>query len=255
MDARTRERLPALPVLVRAVDQWRRHSSALLTAARAVMPGQPLSVAEETLVRSVRPHVAEANAWADDSRTGTRRCLSREEDHAFWAWAIIEVLRLTGVRVEELLEISHYSLVQYHLPTTGELVPLLQIVPSKTDTERLIVVRPELAEVLSSVISRIRDETGGVPLVRARCRRERIWLPARHCSSSAGTVLNTTPSAVPPSAISSPRRSPTPVSSMVAACLFATRLTTFGGCSSPMPSEAAYLPTSPSSWPGIRTSM
>ena len=30
------------------------------------------------------------------------------------------------------------------------LVPLLQIAPSKTDTERLLVVSPELADVLSA---------------------------------------------------------------------------------------------------------
>ena len=39
-----------------------------------------------------------------------------EEDQAFWTWAIVEVLRRTGVRIEELLEISHHSLVQYRLP-------------------------------------------------------------------------------------------------------------------------------------------
>ena len=41
---------------------------------------------------------------------------------------IVEVLRATGIRVEELTELSHHSLVQYRLPTTGEIVPLLQIV-------------------------------------------------------------------------------------------------------------------------------
>jgi hypothetical protein len=116
--------------------------------------------------------------WADDPLTGDRRCLSQEEDHAFWAWATIEVLRSTGLRVEELLELSHYSLVQYHLPTTGEVVPLLQIAPSKTDAERVIVVSPELAEVLSSVIRRIRGDRVAVPLVRARDSHERVWLPA-----------------------------------------------------------------------------
>ena len=45
-----------------------------------------------------------------------------------------------GIRIEELLEITHYSLVQYRLPTTGELIPLLQIAPSKTDTERLLPI-------------------------------------------------------------------------------------------------------------------
>jgi hypothetical protein len=30
------------------------------------------------------------------------------------------------LRVEELIELNNYSLVQYKLPDTGELVPLLQ---------------------------------------------------------------------------------------------------------------------------------
>jgi hypothetical protein len=52
----------------------------------------------------------------------------------------VETLRLTGIRIEELTELSHHSLIQYRLPSTGELVPLLQIAPSKTDTERLLPV-------------------------------------------------------------------------------------------------------------------
>lgn len=178
MDARTRERLPVLPVLVRAVNEWRRHSTALLVAAQAAAPGEAFTVDCVTLTRAVRPHAAETNVWADDPLTGERRCLSQDEDRAFWAWAIIEVLRSTGLRVEELLELSHYSLVQYRLPTTGEVVPLLQIAPSKTDAERVIVVSPELAEVLSSVIRRNRGDSPAVPLVRARDSHERVWLPA-----------------------------------------------------------------------------
>ena len=42
--------------------------------------------------------------------------------------------------IEELLELTHHSIVQYRLPTTGELVPLLQIAPSKTDAERLLSI-------------------------------------------------------------------------------------------------------------------
>jgi hypothetical protein len=79
------------------------------------------------------------------------------------------------MRVEELLELSHHSLVQYRLPTTGELIPLLQIAPSKTDTERLLVVSPDLADVLSTIICRIRGESGAVPLVVSYDGRERIW--------------------------------------------------------------------------------
>jgi len=177
MDARTRERLPALPVLVGGVDQWRKDTQALLAAGRAARPGEQFSAAGQTLVRSLRPHAAPDSVWVQDPASTRQRLLNRQEDHAFWSWAVIAVLRLTGVRVEELLELSHHSLVQYRLPTTGELVPLLQIAPSKTDSERLLLVSPELADVLSAVICRVRDTSGAVPLVRARDPHEHVWLP------------------------------------------------------------------------------
>jgi hypothetical protein len=34
------------------------------------------------------------------------------EARAFWTWAVIEVLRLTCIRHEELLELSHLSVRQ-----------------------------------------------------------------------------------------------------------------------------------------------
>ena len=118
-----------------------------------------------------------ARAWAEDPATGKRRDLTLEEHRAFWAWAVVEVLRLTGIRIEELTELSHHSFVQYRLPATRELVPLLQIAPSKTDQERLLVIAPELADVLSAVICRIRGEDGAVPLVVAYDIHERVWNP------------------------------------------------------------------------------
>jgi hypothetical protein len=77
----------------------------------------------------------------------------------------------------ELTELSHHSLIQYRLPATGELVPLLQIAPSKTDAERLLVISPELADVLATIISRIRGPSGAVPLVSVYDDHERVWLP------------------------------------------------------------------------------
>jgi hypothetical protein len=205
MDARTRERLPVLPVLVQAVDERRKNAGELLQAARQAHPGETFTAAGQTLTRSVTTRPASEKVWADDPVTGKRRDLAVEEDLAFWAWAAVEVLRMTGVRVEELLEISHHSLVQYQLPGTGELVPLLQIVPSKTDTERLLVVSPDLADVLSVIICRIRGDSGAVPLVRAYDRRECLWIgPApllfqrrfgadnrRICDSTIRNMLNT----------------------------------------------------------------
>ena len=180
MDARTRERLPVLPVLVRFVDERRKAAAALLDAGRRAQPGEQFSAAGTTLARSaIDPRAGLGKVWADDLAGGPRRELVKEEDHAFWAWAIVEVLRATGVRVEELRELSHHSLVQYRLPTTGEIVPLLQILPSKTDAERLLVVSPELAEVLSVIILRVSGETGAVPLVPAYDTHERVWSPPR----------------------------------------------------------------------------
>ncbi|HUO38477.1 MAG TPA: site-specific integrase [Mycobacterium sp.] len=176
MDARTRERLPVLPALVASVDARRKQAAELLDAARLAEPGKEFTAAGQTLIRVALTRSAGAKIWAQDPATAQRRDLGREEEHAFWAFAAVEVLRCTGIRVEELTELSHHSLVQYRLPTTGEVVPLLQIAPSKTDQERLLVVSPELAEVLSAIISRVRGPSGAVPLVGAYDPRERVWL-------------------------------------------------------------------------------
>jgi hypothetical protein len=176
MDARTRERLPVLPVLVRCAARQHADAAALLQAARAARPGEIITFAGQALARPATAS-ATSGAWAEDLATGKRRNLTTEEDRAFWAWAAIEVLRATGVRAEELVQLSHHSLVQYRLPGTGELVPLLQIAPSKTDAERLLVVSPELADVLSTIISRIRGNSPAVPLVAAYDDHERVWLP------------------------------------------------------------------------------
>jgi Phage integrase family len=178
MDARTRERLPVLPVLARTVDQRRKTAEELLRAAQPAQPGETFTAGGQTMTRSVlAPSTTTDKIWVDDPASGDRRDLGHDEDYAFWAWAAVEVLRLTGIRIEELLEISHHSLVHYRLPTTGEIVPLLQIAPSKTDAERLLVVSPELADVLATMIRRIREPSGAVPLVPAYDWHECVWMP------------------------------------------------------------------------------
>jgi integrase len=54
---------------------------------------------------------------------------------------------------------------------------LLQIAPSKSDAERLLVIGPELAEVLSAIVCRVRASDGAVPLVVAYDMHERVWNP------------------------------------------------------------------------------
>ena len=181
MDARTRERLPVLPVLVRTVDRRRKTAEELLHASRQAELGDTFTAAGQTLTRSLLAQSTTVcgtpKIWVDGVPGGKRRDLWHEEEYAFWAWAAVEVLRFTGIRIEELLEIGHHSLVQYRLPATGELVPLLQIAPSKTDAERLLVVSPELADVLSTIIQRVREPSGAVPLVPAYDWHECVWMP------------------------------------------------------------------------------
>jgi hypothetical protein len=142
MDQRTRERLPVLPVLTRTAADRKTATARRLQAARATPPGEIIEGTGGTLRRAVAPKASGKHVWAEDTATGKRRNLSYEEEEAFWAFATIEVLRLTGIRCEELLELTHHSITEYRLPTTGELVPLLQIAPSKTDTERLLPGQP-----------------------------------------------------------------------------------------------------------------
>jgi len=84
------------------------------------------------------------------------------EADGFWSWAIIETLRHTGIRIEELLELTQLSLRHYTAPT-GTVVPLLHIVPSKSDRERLIPMAPDLVQVLLAVLRRAKGNAEHVP--------------------------------------------------------------------------------------------
>jgi Phage integrase family len=177
MDQRTRERLPVLPALVSWVDTERARTAEMLAAAGRTPPGELFTAAGQTLRRTVMKTETTGRTWAEHPDSGPRRDLSFDEHRGFWTWAMVEVLRHTGIRIEELTELSHHSLIQYRLPGTGELIPLLQIAPSKTDAERLLVVAPELADVLSAIVTRIRDGQPHVPLAVSYDKNERLYNP------------------------------------------------------------------------------
>ncbi len=172
MHQRVRERLPHLPTLVESAERHRTEQQQLLTSAKAVLVGQTFEHDGVTYLRTIQKSYAQNpsrrkadRVLVENVATGTRADLGATEDEAFWAWAIIETLRHTGVRAEELLEITHLALVSYRLPDSGEIVPLLQIVPSKSNEERLLLVSPELASVLASIVNRLRDDNNGsIPL-------------------------------------------------------------------------------------------
>jgi hypothetical protein len=177
MDQRTRERLPVLPALVSWVRAEHDRATELLALAERTKPGALLTTAGTTLRRAMMKTESTGRVWAEDPDTGKRRDLTFEEHRGFWTWAMVEVLRHTGIRIEELTELSHHSLIQYRLPDTGQLIPLLQITPSKTDAERLLVISPELADVLSAIVARVRAGLPSVALVVSYDKNERVYNP------------------------------------------------------------------------------
>jgi Phage integrase family len=70
------------------------------------------------------------------------------------------------------------AVAQYQLPDTGEVVPLLQIVPAKSGEERVLLVGPELANVRAAIIARLRQRHGGkIPAVSRYDPYERVEGP------------------------------------------------------------------------------
>lgn len=173
MHQRVRQRLPHLPLLADTAERCHADAAALLRAAAACEPGEVFdhgSTRYRRAIRKIESKSARRQGYSvmcvENLANGAVINATTREDKFFWAWAIIETFRHTGVRLEELLEITHLALVSYQLSDTGETVPLLQIVPSKVNEERLLLVSPELASVLATIIKRLRsDGDGTVPLV------------------------------------------------------------------------------------------
>src|ERR1700687_2163200 len=191
MNARTRALSPVLPQLVSSVAAQLRRAELRLAAATSADADSTFSVADEQWRKGPRPDrrrrsFPEHDVTAID-QFGRRVDLSKAEDRAFWTWAIVEVLRHTGVRIEELLELTPLSLRPFRKPD-GQIIPLLQIAPSKSAVERVLPVGPELAHVLARIVLRISEtspDTGSgatnpptVPLVSRWDWHERVHTPA-----------------------------------------------------------------------------
>jgi site-specific recombinase XerD len=176
MANRTRERQPLLPILSKYVnDRWHRLRT-LLDAALTVELGEEFTAEGVTWLRVSsrdqrhnRPPVRAINRT-----TGELVHLSRDENYAFWQWAIVETLRLAGLRAEELTELTHLSVRQYRRPNS-EVVALLVISPSKSDRERVVPMSAELFHVIAQVIRRHRNEHGTVPVCVRYDPHEKVW--------------------------------------------------------------------------------
>lgn len=99
----------SMPRYVRSVAETRMESvsssSCSSSSRRYSSAASARSCANSSVVSSGSPR---------DGRSPGLRPTHRE-DESFWAWAIVETLRHTGIRLEELLEITHLALVSYQL--------------------------------------------------------------------------------------------------------------------------------------------
>jgi integrase len=184
MHQRTRTLAQSLPDLVSSVEQRLQRMERLLAAASIAEVGEQLNVDGTEFRRVQIKHDTRTENQHGARRVRVERCDSGEhinvehaEDEAFWTWAVVEVLRNTGIRHEELLELTHLSLTTHTLPDSGEVVPLLQIAPSKSDTERVLLVSPELAHVLARIVQRVRGDDACLPLVARYDAHERVIGP------------------------------------------------------------------------------
>jgi hypothetical protein len=178
MQQRTRMLTPMLPAFVAAATDQKRRTALFLERAEACQDREQFEVDGCTFVRDSPPVSSPQNErvrvwarladgqsqpnWIRQQRE--RIDVTAVEEEGFWCCAVVETLRHTGIRIEELLELTQLSLRHYTAPTTGTLVPLLHIVPSKTDCERLIPMSPELVQVLLAVLRRAKAGNDHVPL-------------------------------------------------------------------------------------------
>ena len=143
MANRTRERQTLLPLLSEHVtSQWQR-LRALLDAARHAGPGDTFAVDGVTWQRTATQYDRQQAGRPGETirvlnrGTGALVRLSHEERQAFWQWAVVETLRLAGLRREELVELTHLSVRQYQRPN-GQVVALLVVSPSKSSWTRAL---------------------------------------------------------------------------------------------------------------------
>jgi site-specific recombinase XerD len=179
MDDRVRQRQALMPTLVAHLEDRYDQLRALLQAALPLAGGATVTVKGHTYQRIWTSADDRRQRRGGHANTRVRDLDSLEdinvtaaEESAFWEFAVVEVLRHSGIRIEELLELSHLSVRQYQRPN-GEVIAMLVIAPSKTDRERVIPMSAELFAVIAAIIRRLTPNGRAIPLVQRYDHHER----------------------------------------------------------------------------------
>jgi integrase len=166
MHERTRARAVKVGDLADAAERAYRVARELYDAAHATASGGEVTIvgigytridaaAHELAHPRLRPLTPDEGV--DDA---TIDVVQLEED-AFWGLAVVEVLRHSGIRIEEMLELTQLDVHEYQHrdPAIGKIL-LLHVNPSKQDQERMLVIAPELAAILAAITRRVRNAVG-----------------------------------------------------------------------------------------------
>lgn len=178
---RTRQRQPLLPVLVEHVESRYDQARLLLERAELTADGKEFTYVGTAYRRVISESDQKLLRHGDAVPTrvmnldsGELVNISSEEEGAFWGWAAVETLRHSGVRIEELCELTHLSVRQYQR-ANGEVIALLVIAPSKTDRERVIPMSAKLFHVIASIIRRHGRRGKPIPLVSRYDPHDKVW--------------------------------------------------------------------------------
>jgi len=179
IDDRIRRRQPLLPTLVAHLEDRYHHLRGLLQQASPLAAGESFILEGRSYQRSWSPADDRRQRRGGDANVRVRDLTSEKdvnvttaEELAFWEWAAVEVLRHSGIRIEELLELTHLSVRQYQRPN-GEVIALLVIAPSKTDRERVIPMSAELFAVIAAIVRRHSRGGRPIPLIQRYDQHER----------------------------------------------------------------------------------
>lgn len=181
MADRTRIRQPLLPVLVQHVESRHERLAGLLAMGSKVSLGEEFMYAGRLFRRSNSREDQRRVKAGDspsvrvvDATTGELINVTFDEGAAFWEWAAVEVLRHSGIRIEELSELTQMSIRQYQRPN-GEVIALLVVAPSKSDREHVIPMSADLFHAVAQVVRRHTRDGLTIPLVSRYDSHEKTW--------------------------------------------------------------------------------
>lgn len=173
MQARTRALTPHLDSLAMHAATRYRQALELRDTTYSTPIGETFKLHGLNYLRKSTTRGAQKTGYVTEEGRNARVDTDWRVTASFLTWAAVEVMRHTGVRIEELMELTHLSIRQYRKPD-GTVVPLLQIAPSKTDQERIVPCSPELTGALARLVKTAAID-GVVPLCIRRDTHERTF--------------------------------------------------------------------------------